>query len=546
MTPSALEREEVLDTIYTVLTKPDSTNNFFLQQLVNNAKDGYFQLNLLKGLVNKLAPYPLGYLEHCIKQEQKQQQHVPRLEFCPDNTKVRKPRPNDNITASSSETDPFGFLVIKSSATGKRKRSSVSVDKDSTSSRKQQRGTYFTPYRPAFNYKTLAKAYDETENDFVDLLPVIFQDGKFYQDASFYNSTIDKEDKTIPAYDKLDITPIGVPQTDVKTRTTLKEKTCWNCDQPGHETRQCPATVDKERIEINRAVFLAGRGTTTTAGRYYEQLAFDNQICGLEPGRLSTTLRDALGLRYDQDEPPYYQAMRIHGYPPGYTGTYTDQEYVMKLVTGNRLFEDSPHLKIFDHSDDKKDTKDDKSLDHEKVRQERDNTSKVNKEWVRMVNYPGLYPSQITASNHQPYVSDEHLTYYQPQQSDSYWHSHHQNLSQQYYNQQAYTPAEQYYNDHYYHPSYDYNYYQSTDSHQNSIQHPSIQYQHYLHNQPPGISIHNTTIPPPPAIDQDDDVPPPPPPPPIDVNDDVPPPPPPINIDDIESPPPPPPPPLIT
>jgi hypothetical protein len=82
--------------------------------------------------------------------------------------------------------------------------------------------------------------------------------------------------------------------------------------------------VNKERVDVNRAAYLADRGTVIK-GRYYEQLAYYQEVTGHEPGRLSSTLRDALGLDGDYDEPPYYRAMRMYGYPPGYMGTYADQ-----------------------------------------------------------------------------------------------------------------------------------------------------------------------------------------------------------------------------
>lgn len=209
MTPSSISREEVIDVIYNALTNPNDSGNRFLHQLLANAKDGYFSLNLLKGLVVKLADFPLTYLQHCIKH----QTNTPRLELSPDNTKVRKAQPGG---PSSSETDPYGFLVkgtsIHVNPGSKRRASSASMDDLTTG--KRHRGTHFTPYRPAFNYEALAREADDDGDVSLDILPVIFDDGKFYQDASFFNSTSESQAKTFPLYDKLEVIPIGALPTE--------------------------------------------------------------------------------------------------------------------------------------------------------------------------------------------------------------------------------------------------------------------------------------------------------------------------------------------
>lgn len=209
MTPSSTSREEVIDVIYAALTNPRDSGNRFLHQLLVTAKDGYFSLNLLKGLVVKLADFPLTYLQHCIKH----QTVSPRLELSPDNTKVRKARPGGS---SSSETDPYGFLVKGSSIqanSGNKRRSSSATNGDLPTG-KRHCGTHFTPYRPAFNYEALAREVDDDDDGSVDILPVIFDNGKFYQDASFFNSTSESQVKTLPLYDKLEILPIGAQSTE--------------------------------------------------------------------------------------------------------------------------------------------------------------------------------------------------------------------------------------------------------------------------------------------------------------------------------------------
>jgi hypothetical protein len=209
MTPSSTSREEVIDVIYAALTNPRDSGNRFLHQLLVTAKDGYFSLNLLKGLVVKLADFPLTYLQHCIKH----QTDSPRLELSPDNTKVRKARPGGS---SSSETDPYGFLVKGSSIqanSGNKRRSSSATNGDLPTG-KRHCGTHFTPYRPAFNYEALAREVDDDDNGSVDILPVIFDNGKFYQDASFFNSTFESQVKILPLYDKLEILPIGAQSTE--------------------------------------------------------------------------------------------------------------------------------------------------------------------------------------------------------------------------------------------------------------------------------------------------------------------------------------------
>ncbi|ORZ17790.1 hypothetical protein BCR42DRAFT_240478 [Absidia repens] len=380
MTSSETRRQEALDIVYSALSNPDASGNRFLSQLMNNAKDGYFSLNLLKGLVTELKDYPLAYLQHCISYQQRHHPNQSQLELGHDESQVRISRRDGNITpVTEPETDPFGFLIKHSSSTtteetGEKRPSSPATELSTTSAssaseihpplpKKQRRssGTYFTPYRPSFNFTALAE--DEGS---LDLLPVFYADGKFFQDDSFFNaSKAEKATKTIPFYNKLEALPIGMDQVkDVQTGSLIKEKTCWNCGSPGHEIPKCPIPIDRQRVETNRAIHSTNNGFSG-GGRYYEELVYKDRVSGLEPGRLSAHLRDALGMYNYEDDPPYYRAMRKHGYPPGYTGTYADQERVMKLVSGNQLDEDVPDLKIFDLDCDGEDGDKDKSAEQD-------------------------------------------------------------------------------------------------------------------------------------------------------------------------------------
>ncbi|CAO3598356.1 unnamed protein product [Absidia cylindrospora] len=551
---------------------------------MNNAKDGYFSLNLLKGLVTELKDYPVAYLQHCISYQQKHHPDQSQLELGHDESQVRIARRDGNITpVTETETDPFGFLIKHSSTTtttttatedtGEKRPSSSAAELSPTPAssasethpplQKRQRrssGTYFTPYRPSFNFTALAE--DEAP---MDLLPVLYADGKFYQDDSFFNaSKAERATKTIPLYDKLEALPIGMDQVaDGQTRLPIKERTCWNCGAPGHEIPKCPVPVDRQQVEINRALHL------TNNGRYYEELSYKDRISGMEPGRLSASLRYALEMHHSDDEPPYYRAMRTHGYPPGYTGTYADQERVMKLVAGNQLDEDVPDLKIFDHDCDEEDDDKDKSAE-----QDQDSTVAPH-ERVRMVTYPGLYRTQeMTGYDHQTLnakPASHHQTPYVQQGSDHRQKPYYQQEQQQYY-QQTYYQQQQ--------PPWDYgtqqqNLPQNTLQHQHQHQsfspysqyHPeSSNYQHqpyypndyhgyqqtyhqidpayaYYYNdqQVPPYGVYNGEIPPPPVPSQSsiDDIPPPPPPPSNVMDDDIPPPPPSNDMDDDIPPPPP-------
>ncbi|KAJ1740037.1 hypothetical protein LPJ79_004496 [Coemansia sp. RSA 1821] len=105
---------------------------------------------------------------------------------------------------------------------------------------------------------------------------------------------------------------------------------CFNCSMPGHEVRDCPMPQDQDRIQANRDAFKE-KGSGQFSSRLYLEVENEKRIQAMRemfrPGQpLSHELREALELQHDDDIPEYIDRMYIHGYPPAYIGSNSDQD----------------------------------------------------------------------------------------------------------------------------------------------------------------------------------------------------------------------------
>ncbi|KAI8099848.1 uncharacterized protein BX664DRAFT_322256 [Halteromyces radiatus] len=565
MTPSATERQKVLDILYNVLSNPHETIGNPLAYIILEAKEGYCGIELLKSSVTELNHYPSQYIKHCIENTKGTQPVEPRLELNNDRSKVRIKRTVD-LSKVSNETDPLGFTLnaSTSSATSPTLKTD-NMERLASSSLSLSEGQ-FKPYKPSYNFQGFYDLEDEedhsdnnsndndmfnTNDNQLTLLPVVYDNGKFYQDASFFNSQASESVKLIPMYEKIDIPAIGGSN---KGSLVEIEKVCWNCELPGHSVQSCPEPYDREQVRKNREEYMMNStGSTLTERRYYQYFEQLQQVSGLLPGRLSETLRAALGLRHANDHPPYYRHMGQVGYPPGYIGTRKDQERVMNLVTGKLMDEDTPDLKIFDDYDEKNDNNDNDNKELELTKQICDSQAEEVTERFQMVSYPGLYEYQAEQQQlniyRQFYVESTRPMKRprQEQQEELQNYFHHHLTNQSHYRQsryRSYQPQE--YDVHHRHQFYqqDQSYQQSQYRIQQEQQYYSQQYSQYitygqqneyygqydyygqqsniyqsdqssLPNNIPITSSSPSTPPPPPPLNEldiDDDIPPPPPP----------------------------------
>ncbi|XP_046965479.1 zinc finger CCHC domain-containing protein 8 isoform X2 [Vanessa cardui] len=129
-------------------------------------------------------------------------------------------------------------------------------------------------------------------------------------DGLFFVDTEPCDDKhiEIPKYSQNSSVISNAVEEESPPVSLRRRQICFNCDGE-HQLRECPLPRDNHRIAENRKAFPA------KVGRYHVE---DDQKYGhLVPGRISSTLRNALGLkRYEL--PLHIYRMRLLGYPPGW------------------------------------------------------------------------------------------------------------------------------------------------------------------------------------------------------------------------------------
>lgn len=138
----------------------------------------------------------------------------------------------------------------------------------------------------------------------------------------------------VPRYDRqcnaLDVQDSSTAKTNKQGHILVPEsiarpprasQRCFNCGSYGHGLKECWRQRDNEAIDQAKA----GTGIKpahSAAKRYFlsapdASAASDAEFEGLQPGKLSTELREALGVGL-LDPPPWIGRMRQLGYPPGY------------------------------------------------------------------------------------------------------------------------------------------------------------------------------------------------------------------------------------
>uniref|UniRef100_A0A182NLY6 PSP proline-rich domain-containing protein n=1 Tax=Anopheles dirus TaxID=7168 RepID=A0A182NLY6_9DIPT len=121
-----------------------------------------------------------------------------------------------------------------------------------------------------------------------------------------------KNDGPIPSYRK-SMNKVYDGQTpkaagSKSTKRPRTKQTCWNCEGE-HSLKDCKEPRNYARIRQKKEEF------QKKADRYHADL--EQRYGHLQPGHISTALRDALGLG-PRDLPLHVYRMRIFGYPPGW------------------------------------------------------------------------------------------------------------------------------------------------------------------------------------------------------------------------------------
>lgn len=292
-TPSSQLRSETLDLIVDILKHPERHGDPFLVKFVTNStryKNGYMAISLLRSMVKELNKVPTGYIVHCALND------PDRLELSIDRTRVRLSKTFEDVQVLGQEIDPPAYV-----------RKEVAIEEFQTADSQEEQqmmdtsNTVFKPFKPLFSSEKRAS-----------VLSVCFVNGKFYVDHLVDGrAPEDQPVMEIPQYDKPDILPLG------QESMVSSGARCWNCGEEGHVFTACPEPRNQANIAEARKLF--GKEDAISSGRFSEELAFQNRIAAMAPGRLSAALKDALQMS-ENDEPPYYPNMRRYGYPPGYYG----------------------------------------------------------------------------------------------------------------------------------------------------------------------------------------------------------------------------------
>ncbi|KAJ8674881.1 hypothetical protein QAD02_010667 [Eretmocerus hayati] len=121
------------------------------------------------------------------------------------------------------------------------------------------------------------------------------------------------DDLDIPMYGKKFNVTLDNESEDVEVKADCAPKlTCFNC-LGNHNLRDCDQPRNPAAISKNRKEFVAKRGPMNA--RYH--LDDDQKYGNFEPGKLSSNLMEALGLKSDEI-PKHVYRMRSLGYPPGW------------------------------------------------------------------------------------------------------------------------------------------------------------------------------------------------------------------------------------
>ncbi len=120
---------------------------------------------------------------------------------------------------------------------------------------------------------------------------------------------------SIPVYEQVFLNALPLVSDGQKIFIRQKRTTCcFNC-LGDHNVSQCDQPRDHKRINSNRDEFMSKFGSPVGDSRYHQ--GDSDRFKDFKPGRVSSALREALGIN-DNELPPYIYKMRSLGYPPGY------------------------------------------------------------------------------------------------------------------------------------------------------------------------------------------------------------------------------------
>lgn len=156
---------------------------------------------------------------------------------------------------------------------------------------------------------------------------------------------------------------------------------CFNCGSEDHKLIECKLPIDKLKVAKSKRRKNQDSGPLMSR-RLYMELDLQDKLSKAAPGVLSDTLKEALGMRSADDEPPYYRNMRANGYPPGYIGREGYQiPYGSKMTLDDVINTKAPLLKVY--RDDGTDYQNDSIME-----EVGNGSNKPNN--VELVYYPGL------------------------------------------------------------------------------------------------------------------------------------------------------------
>jgi zinc finger CCHC domain-containing protein 8 len=120
---------------------------------------------------------------------------------------------------------------------------------------------------------------------------------------------------------------LGLPHTEDKPpgdtmRLRKPNQECFNCLATSHKIQDCPIKQDQERIDMHRKNY-----TSQSLAAHEQHQLFSNRYTndsgenktnrGFQAGKISESLREALGLKKNQ-LPQFIYVMRELGYPTGW------------------------------------------------------------------------------------------------------------------------------------------------------------------------------------------------------------------------------------
>lgn len=168
--------------------------------------------------------------------------------------------------------------------------------------------------KKSLSFRILEENVENTENQLPESLFCIDTTSTNEESAAAtsdvpYYSTVYQE-ILVPANGN-DVSFDGEPE---ESTPSIHVKTCFNC-LGNHHMKECPEKYNKQRIARNRKNFVMSLPSSNT--RYHEDDEHGKKPGSGQPGEISPTLREALGLKWYQ-LPNYVYHMRVLGYPPGW------------------------------------------------------------------------------------------------------------------------------------------------------------------------------------------------------------------------------------